>query len=849
MAARSLRPCRWLLRGSENILLAAAVSTSGTALAADSAPWMPDAAAVDSGGSVGTSGLTGVMLADAAAAPDSASGSSPDSAPDSGGDGGGSSFTPSGLLMSAGADAMAAQGGVPLVLNVSVNGVDRGLGRFFLVDGGLWASAAVLRGLGVKTDAEDNRVIPISSLPNTTATYRADLQQVDIMVGVERLNAPRTLLNMGTNEAALAASSQGLLLNYDLYGSVASGSVAANAFIDLRYFNNNSVVETTGIIRGSDQNDGWDDNSVRLDSSWSLSFPNKRLTLRVGDSVTMPARWSRSTRMGGIQLGTNNALQPYLVTAPLASFLGSAVLPSQLDLYINGVKRYTNNVPPGPFEIGAAPWRIDGLGQGQLVLTDAFGRATATNFSFYDTSLLLREGLDEWSVEAGAIRKNYGIKSFDYGNNPFASGTWRRGLTNQLTMEAHGEATDHLANGGLGVMWLAGSFGVIGVSAAASSDHGDMGGLFAARYNWTNSRFRLTAQVTRTTHDYNDLAGRNGAPPLRESDYVQAGYSTRALGSFSFGYANQRYRGMDRTRYATFNWYTRLGRQMAFSLSANQDIENTHRRSLFATLTFTPAPRTTISGSVQADQDSQSYGISAQHSAPPKGGIGWNGSLYSSDGEVSGNGRVSYLSRYGETYAGGYANGDYSSGYVGQRGAIVLMGGGVYPTRSIYDGFALVSTSGVPDVPVKLFNQQVGVTNEEGKLLVTGLRAYQLNGIAIDTTQLPVDLVAADLAHDAVPADRAGSAVNFDIRRIHALVMAVVDAGGKFVEPGSVARYPDGSGEAMVIGYDGQLYLENATAGSQIVVQRPSGSCSLIVPELLAGQVVTNAGDVVCNAR
>jgi outer membrane usher protein FimD/PapC len=134
---------------------------------------------------------------------------------------------------------------------------------------------------------------------------------------------------------------------------------------------------------------------------------------------------------------------------------------------------------------------------------------------------------------------------------------------------------------------------------------------------------------------------------MRECDYIQVGYSIGAPGSFSLGHANQRYRGMGRARYATFNWYTRLRRQMAFSLSVNQDIENSHSRSLLATLTFTPAP--------------------------PKGGLGWSGRLYFNDGEVSGNGRVSHLGRY----AGGPANGDYSNGYVGQRGAIVLMGGGV----------------------------------------------------------------------------------------------------------------------------------------------------------------------------
>ena len=192
---------------------------------------------------------------------------------------------------------------------------------------------------------------------------------------------------------------------------------------------------------------------------------------------------------------------------------------------------------------------------------------------------------------------------------------------------------------------------------------------------------------------------------------------------------------------------------------------------------------------------------------------------------------------------------DYANGYIGHRGSVVIMGGGAYPTRSIYDGFALVSTSGVPGVPVKLFNQQVGVTNDKGKLLVTGLRAYERNNIAIDTSQLAADLVAPDLTHNAVPADRAGSAVAFDIRRIRALVMAVVDSGGRFIEPGSSASFADGSSANMVIGYDGQLYLENAVPGSVIVVRSASGTCSLTVPQLIAGQAVTNAGEVVCSVR
>lgn len=51
------------------------------------------------------------------------------------------------------------------------------------------------------------------------------------------------------------------------------------------------------------------------------------------------------------------------------------------------------------------------MGNAQIVLTDALGRNTTLQYSLYGSTQLLAEGLSDWSVEAGWVRKNYGYES------------------------------------------------------------------------------------------------------------------------------------------------------------------------------------------------------------------------------------------------------------------------------------------------------------------------------------------------------------------------------------------------------------------------------------------------------
>jgi len=71
------------------------------------------------------------------------------------------------------------------------------------------------------------------------------------------------------------------------------------------------------------------------------------------------------------------------------------------------------------------------------VLRDSLGRETTTTLPFYASSMMLRQGLLDFSIEAGMARRNFGISSDDYDGRVMGVATARYGLTDQLTLEAH----------------------------------------------------------------------------------------------------------------------------------------------------------------------------------------------------------------------------------------------------------------------------------------------------------------------------------------------------------------------------------------------------------------------------
>ena len=751
------------------------------------------------------------------------------------------------LITDASDSQLAGPRGTDLYLDLSLNGMPRGLVQFGLRDGELWVSASALRQLGFVLPPGGTDPVRLSSLPAVQVQYDAARQSVALMAPLALLKLSTTVIGASGIAAQAASASPGLLLNYDLYGTQGSGNTSSlNAFTEIRAFNGSAVLSNTALTQSSrSEGSGWQGHTARLDTTWSRSFPDDLLTLRVGDTLTGALPWSRATRIGGIQLSRNFALQPYRTTAPLPAFLGSATLPSQVELYVNGMRQYSGQVPAGPFQLNTLP-NINSTGQAQVVLTDALGRATTLNFSLYDTHQLLAKGLSDWSVDLGAVRQNYGLSSFDYGRDPAASGTWRYGVTDSFTLETHGEATRGLAAAGVGGAWQLGALGLLSGAVAQSRHSAGSGTQLNLGYTWQNQRLNFGVDSTRTRGDYLDVASLYGSAPPTGTGRALVGYSTQNLGSFGLSYIYLRYAGQDATRVASAYWFKSLGRSASFNVSLNQNLDRRSERNLFAGFSWALDGGISFSTGVQRDNTRTSYTADAQSSAPSEGGFGWRAGLREGEGQRGGQAELNYLGRYGRVATGVSVFGDSRYAYANASGGLVFMGGQPFASRRIDDAFAVVSTDGVAGVPVMLENRKIGQTDSQGMLLVVPLNAYQNNQLAIDPMQLPAGLRLTSTKMMATPSDRAGTLVRFGITPIRAASILLVDTAGQPLPLGSLVRVNGQAVEPSLVGFDGVVYLDTLDTHNVLNVETPAGACRVSFDYRKDGDGIPEIGPLRC---
>ena len=756
--------------------------------------------------------------------------------------------------------------GLDLYLDVTLNGASVGLTHFYYRDDQLWASTAILQQLGFIIPsirpADSIETLPLNSLPNLKIDYDARQQSLRLVAPLSMLNLDTTVRSTRTNRRPQPTSSSGMLLNYNLYGTQTQNSANSfSAYTELRAFNALGVLSSTALTTANHRADSdsnsrnWDNRTVRLDTSWSQSFPDKLITVRAGDILTGALSWTRATRLGGLQIGANFDLQPYKSTTPLPSFFGEATLPSAVELYVNGLKQYSGNVPAGPFELNTAP-SFSGAGKAQLVVTDALGQSTTLNFSLYDAHRLLQPGLSDWSVELGAVRQNYGIHSFDYGSDIAASGTLRYGVSNRFTAETHAEVTKGLSNAGVGGTWLLGDAGgILFASLAGSKSQGQGGMQYSADYSWNNSRFNIGLSATGTTGDYRDVGTQYSSAPARRSEQISTGYSTQSLGSFGMSYNQVTQAQQETTQFASAYWSNSFGRRLRVSANYNHDINDATNNSASLSASLSLDRNRSMSNSIQHTDNSTAFVSEVSQSAPSAGGLGWRAqarhSVDSSEDSTDSTGglaELNYRGRYGQVQAGVSGNdGDYAT-YASATGALVKMGGGLFAARQINSGFAVVSTGGIANVPVSLQNSPIGTTNSRGLLLISPLNAYQDNKIGINPLELPADLRIDKVSIEATPTDRAGVLVDFGITPVRSASVILTDSDNQPLPLGSqVRQLSNKEVPSTVIGFDGEVYLDTLDESNVLEVTTPSGDvCTVRFDYSKQGDEIPLIGPFIC---
>ena len=195
--------------------------------------------------------------------------------------------------------------------------------------------------------------------------------------------------------------------------------------------------DSLGALVNDEDGDG---RAARLDTTWSRDMPERLATLQIGDAITQAGSWGHAVRFAGVKFGTNFLTQPTLITTPLLTASGSAVVPSTVDVFVNGRQVASEAVPPGPFTLDRLP-AITGAGEMQVVVTDALGRQQVLTQPYYSGNRLLRrDSIRTRSRPAACANRLAARKTGMQAGLPRHPGA-AAGQTD-LTLGAHGESSN-----------------------------------------------------------------------------------------------------------------------------------------------------------------------------------------------------------------------------------------------------------------------------------------------------------------------------------------------------------------------------------------------------------------------
>lgn len=633
----------------------------------------------------------------------------------------------------------------------------------------------------------------------------------------------------------------GGFVNYSLFGSSGERSERVDGQFELGAFAGRGLFTTTQLQRGLT---GDMSESVRMESSLRLDWPQSMKTLRLGDTIDFPGAWGRAVRFGGIRWGTNFATQPGFITFPMPAVRGETEVPATVDVFVNNARRSSHEVPPGAFSIREVPV-VTGSGDMRVVVRDVFGREQVITTPFYANNRLLRDGLHEYSYELGKVREDFGLASNQYGRAFFA-GTHRYGLTDHLTGELRAEVLADQATLGLAGDLLLPALGEFHLAFAASQDTtvGQYGQLAEVGFRRQTRRLSFGADVRATTAGFVQLGQRPGELPDALRTRAFAGLGMGGIGSLAVSHIHRQRRGRQDAEFATFQYSVSLGGIGHVVLSMLQPLSDDLERSANLMLSIPLAGR----GAMQVGGSQRSEGttgrVQVQRNLPSGPGFGYRASTET--GAVPR--RELGVALRGDAGSLGLQTAE-TDGRREHRasldGGIAFMDWRPRLSRRIDDGFALVEVPGQAGVDVYRDNRPVATTDDSGFALVPNLRPYQDNPIRIGDAGLPMDIAVGSLQAQTIPGFRRGVRVRFDVERSHWVGFSI-DTGAAGPVPAGTRLQDEATGRSFPVGFDGKAHVEGKPGLHTYQVRWDDHQCEIVVAIPETTEVMPNLGSKTC---
>ena len=619
-------------------------------------------------------------------------------------------------------------------------------------------------------------------------------------------------------------SSPGFFMNYNVSGTETKNSNSSiGGILGFVGFNKTgSVTHEQSLLNESSSN-----KSIRGNTFFKKDFPDAMESFVVGDTLTSDGDWSRPARYLGVRWSRDFLTQPGYVTYPSPSLKGSAALPSVVDVYINNQKQFQQTLTPGPFDYRNVPLTT-GAGEVNLVVKDLLGRETVITKSFYTQNSMLKEGLSDFSLESGLFRNNYGTLSNDY-SSPFVAGTYRQGLTDDITGQSRFEAGAERQAIGADVTSVIGTLGSIHLATAVSKDsEKDTGTLYNVGLERRTPKYLVGAQYKSYSKDYTPFAYSSLETRPKNIFNATATVPIYKDVATSLSYVEQTSYDTTAFRNVSLTTGITLPLQISMSVIANKSLSTD--KAWFAGLNFNIPLGKDYSSYLNSNRQNNGDIINTVNltkNIPAGEGIGWGLNL--SD-DVTQQTRANIIVNTGSAQFSSEINQGQNNNAIrlGANGSLGYAEGLTFATRNIGDdSIAIVKVGDLKGIPIYNQNQIMTHTNDQGLAFVK-IRPYEKAKISIDPNTLPLDVDLNETKREPVAYAKSSVLVDFSIVRLKHVLITILKADGTFV-PAGAKVVVKGQEEVFYVGRRGEVYISNLEDVSHLTITWKEHSCEFNV--------------------
>lgn len=668
------------------------------------------------------------------------------------------------------------------------------------------------------------------------AVFDHNSQSIQLTIPTQYFITGQTLLDQ---DVIPQKASFGGFLNYDLLYSNHDSAQSYNALSELGIFKDYWILRNSVLYS---HNSSTENQFVRLKSSLDIDFPKNMTRLTIGDTTTFYNPLINSLRFGGLSWGTTYTERPNFIYWNMPSLQGSARLPSTVELYINGINIYSQQVSPGDYvlQTGAA---IQQSGNAQIVVEDVLGNRSVRSFPILVTNRLLKEGLNEYNVSLGKLRYQYNLKSSDY-RDFFSNVFFRRGLTNSTSVGVNLLYSKDIKN--LGLMWTQSikNWFVYDLTVLGSYDKRDK---YRASYGVALSedfgRYSLGLNFKYNERNFKFLGDGLDQPtnyPKFENFAYFSINDVPWFSNISMNYAEQKYYqskkfSQNKQQVFTIGFNRRIGKNLGIGVSYFNSFGDRTNSGYILSLAYNFDSNKTIYFSHSLHEDTNLQFVKSDSS---QFGLDYSVGINRRANDVVYNFDGLWKVAVGDIDFQHRQSTENHETQVNFRGAMVWLNGNVSFTKSVDNAFALVNVGNYPNIDILRSLTYVDKTNKKGYVFIHDIIPYVKYDIAFNQDQLPVEDKIQVASKQITALNQRGYIINFPVFHAKQVVVKLVNAQHQTFAHGTEIYIENDGGEVYPITSDGTVTLYGLIPGKYPIqiksVESTSCMAELDVTEMQA---------------